>query len=127
MFNMLDSLVQAALVVSGQNRNFFAQQDGPSVNDWSHNVDSCPSQRQALTQSITHCVSSTQDGDWTTGAFDLVLGSVREQRGMNVDDPALELLENGLSQNQHPAREDQQIWRESRNFIRKPAFERRAF
>ena len=61
MFDLLDPLMQADLVIAVQNRDFFPQEDRTRVNRRGHDVYGCTGQRQAIAQRITYRVSPAQD------------------------------------------------------------------
>ena len=103
--------MQAFFGITFKNRYFFAAYDGAGVYFGSDEMDGAAGYFYAGVESLLDGMEAAKDGDGSAvaggvGAADAIVG---QEGGVNVDDAARELGEEGGAENAHPAGQHEQI------------------
>src|SRR5260221_14148741 len=111
MLHYLQPLVQSLLCIPLLNRYFFPAYDRPGIHLWCHIVDAAPGDLHTGIQGLFDCMQASEDRYLCAVASGIGTSraSIRQERGMDVNDTLGEVFEEGSAEDAHPAGKHNQV------------------
>src|SRR5438132_6947388 len=105
MLHYLQLLVQTLFGISLFNRYFFPAYNRPGIHLRCHIVDAPPGDLHTGIQGLFDCMQASKDRYLcaATGCIGASYTSIRQERGMDVNDTLGEVFEEGSAEDAHPA------------------------